>query len=71
MISSNMTRAGHPSRVTVKLGSDIAKESGLLTDSVIMTDNLATIHRSEIDCIIGTLDGLEAVEAALRTTLAL
>jgi mRNA interferase MazF len=49
MITSNMARAGHPSRVIVRAGSESANESGLLMDSVIMTDNLATTHYSEID----------------------
>jgi mRNA interferase MazF len=48
-----------------------ANESGLLMDSVIMTDNLATIHYSEIDRTIGTFTGLKEIDAALRTTLAL
>ena len=36
---------------------------------LIMTDNLATIHYSEIDRVIRTFAGLREVEAALRTTL--
>ena len=36
-----------------------------------MTDNLATIHYSEIDRVIGTLAGLKEIDAALRTTLSL
>ena len=56
-MTSNMARAGHPSRVMVRIGSESAKESGLLMDSVIMTDNLATIHYSEIDRVIGTFAG--------------
>jgi mRNA interferase MazF len=71
MITSNMARAGHPSRVIVRAGSESAKGSGLLMDSVIMTDNLATIHYSEIDRTIGTFTGLKEIDAALRTTLAL
>ena len=71
MITSNMARAGHPSRVIVTVGSESAKGSGLLMDSVVMTDNLATIHDSEIDRVIGTLTALKEVDAALRTTLAL
>lgn len=71
MISTNMARAGHLSRVSVALGSDTAKGSGLLTDSVIMTDNLATIRHSEIDRIIGAFKALKEIDAALRTTLAL
>lgn len=40
-------------------------------DSVIMTDNLATVHDSEIDRVIGTFPGTTELNAALRTTLAL
>jgi hypothetical protein len=36
-----------------------------------MTDNLATIHYSEIDRVIGTFTRLKDIDAALRTTLAL
>src|SRR5689334_95299 len=71
MITSNMARAGHPSRVLVRVGSESTNGSGLLMDSVIMTDNLATIHDSEIDGVIGSFTGLKEIEAALRTTLAL
>jgi len=40
-------------------------------DSVIMTDNLATVHRSEIDRVIGTFPAVAELDAALRATLAL
>jgi mRNA interferase MazF len=53
MITINMARAGHRSRVSVPAVSEQAKRSGLLMDSVIMTDNLATVHDSEIDRVIG------------------
>ena len=33
----------------MRIGSESARGSGLLTDSVIITDNLATILDSEID----------------------
>jgi mRNA interferase MazF len=71
MITSNMARAGHASRVIVSVGSESAKGSGLLMDSVIMTENLATIHYSEIDRVIGSFEGLKEIDEALRTTLAL
>ncbi len=45
MITSNLARASHPSRIVVSLQTIEGQRSGLLTDSVIMTDNLATIHR--------------------------
>jgi mRNA interferase MazF len=37
MITSQMFRAGYPSRVTILLNSLEGKQSGLLTDSVVMT----------------------------------
>src|ERR1039457_3598658 len=61
MITSNMARAPHPSRVIVRLGSDAWKGSGLLMASLIMTDNLATIHYSEIDRVIGTFAALNEI----------
>src|SRR5688572_16006910 len=57
-ITSNMARAGDASRVVVQTGSASASGSGLLMDSVIMTDNLATIQDSEIDRVIGVFSGM-------------
>ena len=71
MITSNMARAGPPSRVIVLGASEVAKRSGLLMDSVIMTDNLATVQYSEIDRVIGTLPDRTELDTALRATLAL
>jgi mRNA interferase MazF len=71
MITSNMARAGHRSRVVVRIGSETARGCGLLMDSVIMTDNVATVLDSEIDRVIGTFRGMTEIDAALRTTLAL
>lgn len=70
MISSRMFRANHPSRVLVRLSTPEGQQSGLLTDSVVMTDNLATIAESEIDRVIGSLPMAE-VDVALPHTLAL
>jgi mRNA interferase MazF len=71
MITSNMARAGHPSRVVMRADTESAKGSGLLMDSVIMTGNLATIQYSEIDRILGAFSEPRELDAALRTTLAL
>jgi mRNA interferase MazF len=70
MITSKRFRADHPSRVSVFLSALEGKQSGLLTDSVIMTDNLATIAEYAIDRVIGHLP-MSKVEPALRHTLAL
>lgn len=46
MITSNMARAGHPSRVTLLLSSPEGKQARILMDSLVMTDNLATVRET-------------------------
>jgi len=70
MISSNVKRANHPSRVLVSTSTPEGRQSGLLTDSVLMTDNLATVTLSIIMRAVGTLP-MATVDAALRHTLGL
>ena len=70
MITGRMFRAGHPSRVTVMRSSAEGRSAGLLGDSVVMTDNLATIATSEIDRVIGHLP-MAAVDQALCHTFGL
>ncbi|MDE3090422.1 MAG: type II toxin-antitoxin system PemK/MazF family toxin, partial [Chloroflexota bacterium] len=70
MITSRMFRANHPSRVPVHLSTPEGRESGLLADSVVMTDNLATIGQVAIERVIGTLP-MTDVDKALRHTLGL
>jgi mRNA interferase MazF len=70
MITSNLARATHPSRVLIRCKTSVGRQSGLLTDSVVMTDNVATILETEIDRIIGMLP-MRAVNVALRHTFAL
>jgi mRNA interferase MazF len=43
----------------------------LFPDSVVMTDNLATVLETEIDRVIGNRSQMQAVDAALRHTLGL
>ena len=69
MITSNTKRAGHPSRVLIEVSTPLGQQTGLLSDSVIMTDNLATILDTEIDRSIGVLTDMSSVEVALRHTL--
>ena len=70
MITSQMFRAGHPSRVIILLNSSVGQQSGLLTDSVVMTDNLATLAFSAIYRVIGSLPITE-IDTALKHTLGL
>jgi mRNA interferase MazF len=71
MITSNLARSGHPSRVSVPRAGRLGQQMGLLTDSVIMTDNLATVLDAEIDRVIGQCGEMGRVDTALRHTLGL
>ena len=70
MVTSKMSRSGHPSRVTILLNSLEGQQSGLLKDSVVMTDNLATIVLSAVHRVIGSLP-TEDIDKALKHTLGL
>jgi mRNA interferase MazF len=71
MITTNLARAGHPSRVLVSLATPQGQKTGLRADSVIVTDNLATLFETEIDRALGHWPDMAAVDAALRHTLSL
>ena len=71
MITSNLARRGHPSRVFIPVQSEAAQAGGLRTDSVIMTDNLATILHQAVAQKLGRIVSLKEVEEALRATLGL
>ena len=70
MITSRMFRANHASRITIQLSTPEGQNTGLLTDSVVMCDNVATIKESEIGRVIGNLE-MSNVDKALRHTLGL
>jgi mRNA interferase MazF len=71
MISSNLARRGHPSRVFVGAASAEGRAGGLRLDSVIMTDNIATVLENELDSLLGQLPDMAAIDGALKYTLAL
>jgi mRNA interferase MazF len=71
MITSNFARRGHPSRIFIPLQSAAAQGAGLRTDSVIMTDNLATILHQAVAQKLGRLADLTETDHALRATLGL
>lgn len=70
MITSQLFRANHPSRVAITLQSPEGQQSGLLSDSVIMTDNLATVSDLAIERVIGSLP-MQPIDTSLRHTLGL
>jgi mRNA interferase MazF len=68
MISSKVARANHPSRILVSTSTPEGRQSGLLTDSAVMTDNLATVALAQIMRAVGS-SPMALVDAALRRTL--
>ena len=68
MITSNMSRVGHPSRIRILVSTPEGERSGLVMDSVVMTDNLATVVESTIERVVGSIL-MEKIDAALRHTL--
>ncbi len=71
LVTSNLDRRTHPSRVFVPLNSAEARAAGFRTDSVIMTDNLATVLLKAVESKLGHLLSMKQIDDALRVTLAL
>ncbi len=69
MISSNLQRGAHPSRVTLLLNDPQSSGTGLRLDSIVMTDNLATIELAQFKSTIGHLSSMALVDKALAHTL--
>jgi mRNA interferase MazF len=69
-ITSNLRRTG-PTRVFVRRNSKLGQGMGILQDSVIVADNLATVLDGEIDRVIGSCIEIAPVEKALRMVLGL
>lgn len=68
MITTNMSRAGHKSRVVVLLLFPENQQTGLKSDSVIMTDNLATIDLDFMEKTLGKMPTMRDVDRALAAT---
>ncbi len=71
MITSNLSRAGHPSRVFVSLTATSQRQTGLISDSIIVTDNLVTVAETEISHALGIWRDMAAIDDALRHTFGL
>ena len=70
MITSRLFRAEHPSRVGIHRSAPTGLQSGLLADSVVMTDNIATKVENAIERVSGHIP-MAQVDSALRHTLSL
>lgn len=71
MVTSNLSRGGHPSRILIRLNSSQGRPTGLKADSIVMADNLATVLEGEIDKVIGLFSPMDSIDDALRHTLGL
>ncbi|MCY7335117.1 MAG: type II toxin-antitoxin system PemK/MazF family toxin [Chamaesiphon sp.] len=69
MVTSQMSRSQHQSRLTILLGTPEGKQSRLIS-SVIMTDNLATVTFTAISRTIGSVS-IEHLQESLRNTFGL
>ena len=69
-ITSNLDRTGD-TRVPVRKDSPDGQAMGILSDSVIVADHLATVLPREIDKVIGRCTCMPEVETALRRVLGL
>jgi mRNA interferase MazF len=70
LITSNLGRTGQ-TRVAVQKNSELGRHMGIINDSVIVADNLATVLEREIDKVIGNCVETAHVDQALRRVLAL
>ena len=69
-ITSNLDRTGD-SRVLVGKDSAEGHEMGLLTDSVIVLDHIATVVDREVDQVLGRCSDLSKIDDALCAILGL
>jgi len=68
MVTTNLARRGHGSRIFVDITTPLGQATGLVSNSVIMTDNMATILTSEIHRKLGAFADLDALKAAIKFT---
>ncbi len=70
MVTSQMSRSQHPSRLTILISTPAGQQSGLISDSVVMTDNLATVKLAAVARVIGSIE-IENLVEILRNTFGL
>lgn len=72
-ITSNTTRAADPAHLLVDVTSSDGQPTGLLRNSVVSCLNLATVHESRFDRVIGSFSTalMDQIDACLKTALGL
>lgn len=69
-ITSNLNRIG-PTRVPITKDSVSGKAIGVIEDSVVITDKIATLEPSRFEKALGTCPCMDRVDEALSLTLKL
>lgn len=70
-ITSNLVRAGLPSRVLLGRSDPRFAATHLVQESVIMADNIATVQLSKVVKKLGVLSSMADVDQALRVAVGL
>jgi mRNA interferase MazF len=70
-ITSKALRIGDKSHLLIEIATSEGKQTGLLQDSLVSCNNLATIEQSLIDKVIGSLSGamMQKVDECLKAAL--
>ena len=72
-ITSNLTRKGDPAHVFIEAESPEGKQAGMLYDSLVSCNNLATVDARRINRVIGSLsdDLMKQDDICLKVALGL
>lgn len=72
-ITTNLRRVGEPSQLLIDPATAEGRASGLLSQSAVSCENVATIHESRIARTIGRLPAsvMQQVDGCLRAALGL
>ena len=72
-ITTNLHRAGEPTHLLIEAASPDGQQAGLLHDSAISCNNLATVREDRIDRVIGHLSAtmMQRLDACLKAALGL
>jgi mRNA interferase MazF len=72
-ITSNLRAVSEPTQLLIEMNTPEGKQSGLLHDSLISCNNLATIEQALVAKVIGSLppEAMAKVDACLKAALGL
>jgi mRNA interferase MazF len=72
-ITTNVRRAHEPTQLLIERSTPEGQQAGVLHDSVVSCNNLATVHEDRIDRVIGHLPDplMRRIDECLKTALGL